>query len=163
MANVIVTDSIQSVHTSLDEILQIANELSEDTIRWNPTEDEWSIIQILNHLVEALPYWLNEIKQILEAPGKEWGRGLTDKARLAAVSNTDPLTVSNVLKDLEAVKPQVEEVLSSLTEEQLSTESPSRNPRFGTKPISFIVNHLLVEHAAKHCGQIKRNLSKVAN
>lgn len=162
MTNVVVTDSIQSIHTSLDEIIQIVNELAEETIRWNPTEEEWSIMQILSHLVEALPYWLNEIKQIIEAPGKEWGRGLTDPARLAAVSNTEQLIVSNVLKDLEAVKSQVEEVLSSLTEEQLAIESPSRNPRFGTKPLSFIVDHLLVEHAAKHCGQIKRNLSKLS-
>jgi hypothetical protein len=64
---------------------------------------------------------------------------------------------------LQRLDKNIEEVLSSLTEEQLAIESPSRNPRFGTKPLSFIVDHLLVEHAAKHCGQIKRNLSKIAN
>ena len=44
----------------------------------NPTEEEWSILQILSHVKEATPYWLNEIKRVLEQPGCEWGRGLQD-------------------------------------------------------------------------------------
>ena len=36
--------------------------LSEETIRWKPSEEEWSIMQILCHVVEAVPYWLGEIE-----------------------------------------------------------------------------------------------------
>jgi uncharacterized damage-inducible protein DinB len=160
MAVLSVKDSIQSIHQSIDQVIQKTEGLSDDVIRWNPSEDEWSIMQILCHLVEAVPYWLNEIEQLLESPGKEWGRGLQDEARLAAVSNIDSRSLSVVLKELEALKPQVEQVLATLNEEKLNIESPSRNPRFGTKPISFIVDHLLVEHVSKHDSQIERNLSK---
>ncbi|MFC6604505.1 hypothetical protein ACFQDF_27915 [Ectobacillus funiculus] len=62
---------------------------------------------------------------------------------------------------MEALKSQVEQTLNKLDEEKLVLEAPSRNPRFGTKPISFIVDHLLVEHVSKHLGQIERNLSKI--
>lgn len=156
-------DSIQSVQQSLDQVIQKAEGLSDDVLRWNPTEEEWSIMQILCHLVEAVPYWLDEIEQLLEDPGKEWGRGLQHEARLAAVnkSKVDNTSLSDVLKELEALKPQVEQTLNKLNKEKLAMEAPSRNPRFGTKPISFIVDHLLVEHTSKHLGQIERNLSKV--
>ncbi|WP_318503144.1 hypothetical protein [Bacillus sp. T3] len=50
--------------------------------------------------------------------------------------------------------------LTKLDEDFLKVEAPSRNPRFGMKPISFIVDHLLVEHVIKHYGQIQRNLVK---
>ncbi|RAS89359.1 DinB family protein [Priestia endophytica] len=158
-----VKDSITSVQQSLDQVIQISEGLSNEVLRWNPTEEEWSVMQILCHLAEALPYWLNEIEQLLENPGKEWGRGLQDEARLAAVekSKVHNTSLLDALKKLEEVKLQVENTLSKLDERKLAMEAPSQNPRFGTKPISFIVDHLLVEHASKHLGQIERNLSKV--
>ncbi|MED0972882.1 DinB family protein [Bacillus paramycoides] len=157
-----IKDSIKSVQQSLNQVIQKAEGLSDDVLRWNPTEEEWSVMQILCHLVEAVPYWLNEIEQLLETPEKEWGRGLQNGDRLAAVykSKIDSTSLSDVLKELEALKPQVAQTLNKLDEEKLAMEAPSRNPRFGTKPILFIVDHLLVEHMSKHLGQIERNLSK---
>ena len=163
MTSLMINDSIETVKQSLDQILLKAKRLSEEVIRWNPTEEEWSIMQILCHLVEAVPYWLDEIELLLETPGKEWGRGLQQEDRLEAVNKdkVDSTSVSDVLKQLEELKYRVEQTLGKLDEEKLSLEAPSRNPRFGTKPISFIVDHLLVEHTSKHFGQIERNLSKV--
>ncbi len=65
-----------------------------------------------------------------------------------------------MLSKLEDLKIKVENDLSKLNEETLKQGAPSRNPRFGIKPISFIVDHLLVEHIEKHYGQIQRNVSK---
>jgi uncharacterized damage-inducible protein DinB len=163
MATLSMNESIQSVHQSLEQIIDIAKGLSDDVLRWNPTEEEWSVMQILTHLEEAIPYWCDEIDQLLESPGKEWGRGLQHEGRLAAVSKekVDGTSLADVLKGLEAVKARVEDTLTKLDEEKLAMEAPSRNPRFGTKPISFIVDHLIVEHVSKHLGQINRNLSKV--
>ena len=53
-----VNESIQSIQKSLNEILSSTENLSEEVIRWNPSEEEWSILQILSHLVEGVPYWL---------------------------------------------------------------------------------------------------------
>jgi uncharacterized damage-inducible protein DinB len=165
MEMVSVNESIQSLMESIDEIIETVKDLSDDVIRWNPSEDEWSIIQILTHVVEATPYWLGEIEQILIDRDVEWGRGLQDEGRIAAVSSSrvENTSLVNVVKELEAVKPQIEQTLSKLNIENITLETTSRNPRFGTKPISFIVDHLLVEHVNKHLGQIKRNLSKVTN
>ena len=50
-----VNESIQRIQQSLHEILMITENLSEETIRWKPSEEEWSILQILSHLVEGGP------------------------------------------------------------------------------------------------------------
>jgi uncharacterized damage-inducible protein DinB len=157
-----IKDSIQSIQQSINDVIQTKG-LSEEILRWNPSEDEWSIMQILSHLTEAIPYWLGEIEMLLEEPGKEWGRGLQDKERLDAVSNekVDSTYLSDVLKVLAEVKLQVAQTLYKLDEQTLAMEAPSRNPRFGTKSISFIIEHLLIEHTTKHLGQIERNLSKL--
>jgi hypothetical protein len=39
-------------------------------------------------------------------------------------------------------------------------EAASKNPRWGVKPASFVVDDLLVHHVAKHQGQIRRNISQ---
>ncbi|MGE7761069.1 DinB family protein [Peribacillus sp. NPDC097895] len=154
--------SIKSVQQSIDHILETTNKLKEETIRCNPAEDEWSIMQILSHLAEAIPYWLGEVETVVAAPGSKWGRGLQDPARLAAVTDTEQLSVEDVFRQVEALKFKVESVLGELDEETLSQESPHRNfAKFGNKPVSYIVDHFIDEHVSGHYGQIKRNLSKI--
>ncbi|MFF2288376.1 DinB family protein [Peribacillus butanolivorans] len=154
--------SIQSFQQSIDHILETTANLSEKTIRCNPTEEEWSIMQILSHLAEAIPYWLGEVETVVATPGSKWGRGLQDPARLAAVTDTEKLSVDEVLKQVDELKYKVESGLGKLDEETLSKESPHRNfAKFGNKPVSYIVDHFIDEHVSGHYNQIKRNLSKI--
>ncbi|MGO4890377.1 DinB family protein [Anaerobacillus sp. MEB173] len=157
--------NIESVNKSIDRILETVKGLSEETIRWKPTEDEWSIMQIIAHIVEALPYWVNEIEQLVETPGKVWGRNHLHEPRLEAVKpeTLNAISVAQMIQALEEVKGQVQAGIEKLTAEQLAAEATSVNPNFGTKPISWIIDHLIDEHVNKHEGQINRNLAKVPN
>jgi uncharacterized damage-inducible protein DinB len=153
-------EAIASIHSTMDKIVDICLALPEDVIRRKPAEDKWSIMEILCHVEEAAPYWLQEIEMLLKAPGSEWGRGLQHEGRLTAVEQAGSRSVQSVLEGLADTKQQVQQLLGSLSEADLAMEAPSRNPRFGTKPIFFIVEHLLVEHVTKHLGQINRNLKE---
>lgn len=152
----------ESLRESIGNIETLVMSLPEETIRWKPSEDEWSIMQIMKHIVEAIPYWVKEIKNIKAQPDQPWGRGLIDEVRLQTVSeeNVTNLSVEKVIQQLPSIPPMVEKVLTTLTDEDLAIKAPSRNPRFDGKPIEFIVNHLIVEHAEKHYSQMKRNVSK---
>jgi uncharacterized damage-inducible protein DinB len=156
--------NITSVNESIDRILDTVKGLSEETIRWNPTEDEWSIMQIMAHIVEALPYWVDEIEQLVETPGKQWGRNHLQERRLQAVKpeTVDAISVEEIVKELQLVKQTVQAGIENLTPEQLAAEASSVNPNFGTKPLSFIIDHLIDQHVNKHEGQIQRNLSKLS-
>lgn len=156
-------ERIQAVEKSIQEMIDIVKDLSEETIRWNPTPEEWSIMQITSHVAEAIPYWLEEIKKINEDPSVNWGRGLQHEGRLHAVSEEylKSKTVEEVLNELEQVPAQVKDVVSTLTDEQLAVVAPANNPNFEGKPVQFIVDNLIVKHIEGHVGQVKRNLSKL--
>lgn len=155
-----IAEAVHSIQESIDQIVEMSQGLSEDMIRWKPAEDKWAIIEVLCHVEEATPYWLGELQQLVKSPGAEWGRGLQHEGRLAAVAQADQRSTKDVLQGIESTKGKVKEILSAMSEEVLKVESPSRNPRFGTKPMSFIVEHLLVEHLATHINQIKRNIKQ---
>jgi len=162
MTKTLQTSAIESVQQSIQNIISLVKDLSEKEIRWNPSMEEWSIMQIITHVAEAIPYWVREIQQIKEHPDQTWGRGLTDETRLKTVSeeNVNSLQVSDILDQLASIPLDVEETLQGLSSEDLEIIAPSRNPRFDGKPVEFIVNHLIVEHVEKHYHQIQRNLSK---
>lgn len=148
-----------SIQQLINDIIRTCRSLSDDMIRWNPSEEEWSVLQILSHLNEAIPYWIKEVYRVVENPGTEYGRGLSDTDRLAAVSNPSTLSIEGTLKSIESLKEQVSSLLNNLTDEQLKIESPHRNfAKFGNKPVSFIIGHFIDEHLASHYGQIQRNL-----
>ncbi|MGJ9385452.1 DinB family protein [Salipaludibacillus sp. CF4.18] len=154
---------ISSINTSFDNILNSVDGLSEEVIRQNPTEEEWSILQILTHLTEATPYWLGEMERVVESPGSKWGRGLKDPDRLSAVENTESLKVNVVIAEVKDLKEEVSNRVSRLNDAQLAEENPHRNfEKFGNKPVSFLIEHFIVEHTAKHHGQIERNLNKLS-
>ncbi|MFS0781198.1 DinB family protein [Bacillus sp. 1P06AnD] len=157
-----INQSIESIQATLDQIVETVESLPEDSIRWKPSDDEWSILQILSHISEATPYWIGEIKTVVADPGSEWGRGMQDSARLAAVAEPEKLSSEKVEEQVKQLKNQVEVELGGLTEEQLKKESPHRNfAKFGNKPVSFIIGHFIEEHLKGHLGQINRNISKL--
>ncbi|MFS0644082.1 DinB family protein [Siminovitchia sp. 179-K 8D1 HS] len=163
MAGEIQQQAIRDVKAAIDEMVNTVKDLPEDTIRWKPSAEEWSIMQVIAHVAEAIPFWLGEIRQIMQSPKDVWGRDHTNKIRLAAVdeSTVDKLAVEKVLNDLKQIPAQTEETLSKLTDEQLQTVAPSRNPNFDGKPVQFIIDKLIVGHIQGHNGQIQRNLSKL--
>lgn len=152
----------ESVYESIDKIKTIVKALPEEIIYWKPSEDEWSIMQIITHVAEAIPYWAKEINNIKLNHENLWGRGLTDEVRLQAVSeeNINNQSIEEVIQQLSSIPIIIENVLSTLTDEELNIQAPSCNPRFNNKSIDFIVNHLIVEHTEKHYKQIERNLCK---
>lgn len=161
MANKKVENYIVSIEESLDNIISTVEPLSEETIRWNPSEEEWSILQIMNHVYEATHFWLGELKTVLNEPGSEWGRGLDHPARLAAVENPNELNVNEVIEKVKSVKSTVNSELSQVEDGRLEEENPHRNfEKFGNKPVSFLIEHFMVEHTEGHYGQIQRNLKK---
>lgn len=155
-----IQEAIQSIQGTVDEIVRVSKGLTEEVIQWKPAEDQWSIIEVLCHVEEATPYWLNEIQALLKSPGIEWGRGLQHEGRLAAIARAGERSTGDVLQGIEKSKAQVQEILGAMNEDDLKVESPSRNPRFGVKPLQFIVDHLLVEHLTTHLNQIKRNIGQ---
>ncbi|MFD0616193.1 DinB family protein [Paenibacillus sp. GCM10027629] len=152
--------AIEEIERLSDQLMNQATGLSEAVLNWKPSEEAWSVMEILCHVEEAVPYWLKELECTVKSPGTEWGRGLQDEARLAAVASAGQRELADVMHGIVQGKQMAKEVLGSVRDEDLAIEASSRNPRFGIKPMAFIVSHLLIEHLQKHLNQIQRNLQQ---
>ena len=143
-----------------DEILAEVQQLPAEVLHWVPAEGVWTVMDNLCHIREFVPFWTGETLRIVHRPSEPWGRDHTDTARLAAVTNTAAYRLDQVVADIHAAVGRSAEVLRVLSDEQLAVEAASKNPRWGVKPASFVIDDLLVHHVAKHQGQIRRNVAQ---
>ena len=150
------------LQTITDEMLAEVESLPPAIITWIPGEGVWSVMDILCHIREFVPFWTGETVRIVRFPGEQWGRDHTDTARLAAVTDTAANKLDGVLADIRRLVQRSVETLSGLSDADLSVEATSMNPRWGLRPASFVMDQLLVHHAEKHLGQIRRNVTQFA-
>ena len=142
------------------EILAEVEQLPSKLIHWVPGDGVWTVMDNLCHIREFVPFWTGETLRIVRRTGEPWGRDNTDTARRAAVTNTASYQLAAVVADIREAVRRSAETLRTLSDEDLASEATSKNPRWGVKPASFVVDDLLVSHVAKHQGQIRRNVAQ---
>jgi uncharacterized damage-inducible protein DinB len=143
-----------------EAILAEVQQLPAELVHWVPGDGVWTIMDNLCHIREFVPFWTGETLRIVQRPSESWGRDHTETSRLAAVTNTAGQRLDTVVADIRAAVRRSAETLRTLSDSQLAVEAASKNPRWGVKPASFVVDDLLVHHVAKHQGQIRRNISQ---
>jgi uncharacterized damage-inducible protein DinB len=143
-----------------DEILAEVQQLPSELIHWVPAEGVWTVMDNLCHIREFVPFWTGETLRIVHRPSEPWGRDHSDTARLAAVTNTAAYRLDDVVANIREGVRRSAETLKTLSDEQLAVEAASKNPRWGVKPASFVIDELIVHHVAKHQGQIRRNVTQ---
>jgi fumarylpyruvate hydrolase len=148
------------LQAAAEELLGEVARLPPDLITWQPAADVWSVMDILCHVQEFVPYWTAQTMRVVEHPEELWGRDHTDRDRLAAVTNTSVRRLSDVQQAIRQAAAESAATLSRLSDSDLDIETTSRNPRWGRKPAHFIIDHLLIEHVEKHIGQIRRNVGQ---
>lgn len=163
MATAVLNEKLEVFKRSIDDIAAVLKNTEEGALYVKPSETEWSAMQIVSHILEAVAFWVEDLEALLVVPGAKWGRNHEHVHRLAAV---DEKVVSRIQKDdaitaLQNLVPKVEAALTKVTEEDLVKTAPSYNPNFDGKPISFLVDHLIVKHVSGHYGQLVRHLEKV--
>jgi uncharacterized damage-inducible protein DinB len=148
------------LEAAADALLTEVASLPPDLIVWKPADDVWSVIEILCHVAEFVPYWTGQTLQIVQQPDEPWGRTHTDTARLAAVRQAGARSLSEVTAAIRDGVQKSAATLRALNEADLAIEAMSRNPRWARQPASFLVEHLLIEHIEKHRSQVQRNVQQ---
>ena len=150
----------QRLRAATDDIIVEVRRMPAALITWIPGEGVWSVMDNLCHIREFVPFWTSEVLRIIGTPTDLWGRDHTDAGRLAAVTGTAGYELNAVLHDITTAVGAAASTLANLSAADLAVEATSRNPRWGVKPASFVVEHLLLQHVEKHLGQIRRNVSQ---
>lgn len=136
----------------------------DEGLYWKaPSPEKWSVMQIVSHVTEAIPFWRRDVENLMVEPTGRWGRNHEHVGRLAAV-NVEVVrqkTVDEVIQQLEEEKQHVEKMFQKLQPEHLTIQAPSYNANFEGKALSFIIVHLIVGHIQSHFEQMVRHYDEV--
>lgn len=155
----------EKVNVAIEKIVTTLQGTNAELLYKKPSDEEWSVMQIVCHVIEAVEFWVADLEALLIVPGAKWGRNHEHVRRLAAVADQQVRSVSieQASEQLRALIPLVEKAFSKVREEDLNKTAPSYNPNFDGKPLSFLINHLIILHVEGHLAQIERHLQKVKN
>ena len=156
-------EHITQFEQNITTMVQLIQQNEPQVLYQKPSEHEWSVMQIASHVVEAVQFWVVDLQALLIVPNAKWGRNHEHVRRLAAVDEqvVKAISIEDISTSLNALIPTVKQALSLVEETHLDNIAPSYNPNFDQKPLSFLINHLIIQHIASHKGQMERHLAKV--
>jgi uncharacterized damage-inducible protein DinB len=148
------------LEATADALVAEVSALPPELVTWKPAPDVWSVMEILCHVAEFVPYWTGQTLAIVRTPDVEWGRTHGDSARLAAVERAADRSLLDVVDAIQNGARAAAAQIRGLDDAALDTEAVSGNPRWGRQPAAFVIEHLLVQHVDKHLGQVQRNMAQ---
>src|SRR5438094_2303613 len=122
-------DSGARLEAAGDALLAQVRKLPEAVIAWKPADDVWSVMEILAHSAEFVPFWTGQTLQIIRQPEQEWGRTHTDTARLEAVKRGPSRTLADVTDEIRAGVAAAAATLRGISDAEFDVEAASSNPR----------------------------------
>jgi len=153
----------QDVQDSYAELLRLIDgpitTLDPEKLYIPSGENEWSIMQILDHIVEIMPYWAGEIEKLVAAPGQNFGRTMQHAGRLQAIDEHGRDSLKQVKAALPASYARLEDVLGSLKDSDLALTG--HHIKFGENTLEWFIEEFVTGHLRSHVDQIKACLAKV--
>jgi uncharacterized damage-inducible protein DinB len=147
---------LERVVAQLDSLLR-QPEVAE-RLRTHPGEDEWSVMQILGHLAESVPYWLDNCHNLIVATGKPptFGRRLDAPERLVGVE-------IGATGEIDEWLPRVEgEIMAAA--QAIRHMSPAERSKIGLHirdgeiTVAQVIERFIVTHVEGHLAQIQAAL-----
>ena len=156
-ANPQVAEILDSVQTSYAQLNQLLNgplaALDSRKLYQVPAENEWTIMQNLAHTVEFMPYWANEVEQLVAEPGRNFGRTVQHEGRLRGVSDHKTDTLVQIEAALPGSYTRLEQVLSNLTDSDLAIIG--HHIKYGDQTLAWFIEDFITKHLSDHVQQIK--------
>ncbi|HZW36174.1 MAG: DinB family protein [Deltaproteobacteria bacterium] len=121
-------------------------------------DNEWSVMQVLGHMVEMIPYWLGHCHTLIAATGEPpvFGRGLDTPERLAGIergASGDPKELLGLLNDeVKAAARAIREMSDA------DRGKKGIHIRLGEFTVAATVERFIVAHAEEHLEQIRAAL-----
>lgn len=152
--------SVQDSYSDLNALLSgPISALFSARLYQAPTEDEWSVMENLAHIVEFMPYWAGEVEKLVARPGQNFGRTMQDERRLAALRDHGRDTLVQAREALPGSYARLDEVLSGLRDSDL--ELTGRHVRYGERTLEWFINEFITEHLHNHVIQLRACLDAI--
>lgn len=155
-----IRQSVQQGYTNLNELLSgPVGTLYAARLYQAPTENEWTIMESLAHIVEFMPYWGDEVAKLVAQPGQNFGRTMQHEGRQAALRDHGHDTLAQIRAALPGSYAHLDAILKALTD--LDLELTGRHVKFGERTLQWFIMEFIVDHLHNHVVQIKECLDTV--
>ncbi len=157
-----VPDPAEEFIVRLDELLPRLALLSEAPAADGLTEpdpdtgERWDRGQVWAHMVELVPYWMEQIRRVVEAERDRsvpFGRVKTDPGRIAAIEAGRHQPVAAQWEELSNEIGDLKAFLTSLSDEEW--DRTGEHPTLGTMTVPRMVERFLLEHLEEHATQLE--------
>ena len=127
-------------------------------LRTPTSENDWSAMQILGHMIEMIPYWLANCRVLIAATGAppQFGRSLEAPERLEGVERGATGNPDQIMQQLR------EEVYAAMS--VIRGISPAERHKQGVHisrgemTVADIIEIFVVSHAEGHLAQVRATL-----
>jgi hypothetical protein len=149
-----IRESVQTSYAELQQLIDgpLAN-LETNKLYEASTENEWTIMQNLWHIVEFMPYWAGEVEKVVAEPGRIFGRTAEDEGRLRGISEHEKDSLEKVKAALPGSYARLNEVLGTLKDSHL--ELIGKHVKYGERPVAWVITEFEAGHLKGHVEQIK--------
>jgi hypothetical protein len=135
--------------------LRVAAPLRSDGALTDPdpdTGERWDRRQVLAHVAEMLPYWVEQVELVAAGDQVPFGRARTDPGRVGAIERDRREDPSRLLDRVDQGLGEVLALLDRLDDEALARRG--RHQLLGELTVADIVDRFLVDHLEEHADQL---------
>lgn len=155
-----IRQSVKQSYTDLQALLEgPVGSLYATKLYQTPTENEWTIMENLAHIVEFMPYWGDEVAKLVAHPGQNFGRTMQHEGRQAALREHGHDTLAQIRAALPHSYAHLDEILSRLQDSDL--ELTGQHVKFGERTLAWFMHDFITEHLHNHVVQIKECLDAI--
>lgn len=148
----------QDAEISYGELDQLIDEslavLPPEKLYQPPAENEWTIMENLAHVVEFMPYWADQIEQLVAEPGRNFGRVATDERRIKEIADHAHDSLQQIKAMLPGSYNRLQETLAKLNDSDL--EITGQHPRYGKRTLEWFIDDFVTGHLRAHNEQIRQ-------
>ncbi len=149
-------ERLEQVYTQIPAELQQSGVL--DRLRKAAGAEEWSVMQILGHMTEMLPYWLSHANAIIASSDEllKFGRALDAPERLEGVERGAAATPEALLQQLYDAMQQTSAAIRAMSSSARAKRG--LHSRLGEVSVAQLIETVIVTHAEEHLTQIRQSL-----
>lgn len=125
-------------------------------VRNAPNVTDWSAMQVLGHLVEMIPFWMDRVSAMAASEACRVGRASDSPERLAGI---DRGTTGNPGEMIDRLNREVRTASAAIR--RMTVEERNRTGVYakgGTITVGEAIERLLVAHAEEHLAQVQAAL-----
>jgi hypothetical protein len=145
-----------------ERLLAAAGRIRANLGAWRPgtlteadpgTGERWEAGQVLAHVAEMLPYWVEQVELVAAGDQVPFGRARSNPERIAAIERDRREDPSRLLDRVDEGLGAVLVLLDRLDDDALAHSG--RHQVLGEMTVAAIVDRFLVDHLEEHADQLE--------